>query len=141
MSEEHKAKVRQFVEKVINGEDLDALDELIHPDYVDRNYEEEHVKYLGLKTLHGPDAVRAWVPYLRSVYPDLHQEIHDLCAEGDMVAWRSTQEGTPRGFNDGKSAGVNAEERVTRRMEMHLVRFRDGMMVEHWGPFGRRAPK
>jgi len=140
MSEEHKAKVRRFVEEVINENNLDVVEELVHPDYTDRNYEEEHARYPGLAAPHGPQAVREWVPYLRSVYPDVHQEIHDMCAEGDLVAWRSVQRGTPKGFAEGKSPTVRPEQRHVRRMEMHLVRFEGGLMIEHWGPFGRRAP-
>jgi predicted ester cyclase len=133
MSEENKAKVRVFVDQIINQGDLgDIVEELFHHEYLEGNY--------PLDEMTGPETVRTWVPYLHYVYPDVHNEIVDICADGDMVACRSLQTGTPRGFLDGRSAGRAAKARVVRRMEMHLLRFRDGKICEHWGPFSRRAP-
>jgi putative sterol carrier protein len=129
--ENNKAMIRRFVTEIINGGDLGpVVDELFHEQYVEGNY--------PLDNRTGPEIVRIWVPYLRWVYPDVRHEILDLCAEGDIVICRSIQYGTPRGFLEGKSQGVAPEDRLQRRMEMNLLRVKDGKFCEHWGPFSRR---
>lgn len=127
----NKAIVRRFVEEIINGGDLGpVVDELFHREYLEGNY--------PLDGHTGPEIVRTWVPYLRWVYPDVQHEILDLCADGDTVMCRSIQTGTPRGFFEGKSKEVPAEQRAQRRMEINMLRLKDGKICEHWGPFSRR---
>jgi putative sterol carrier protein/predicted SnoaL-like aldol condensation-catalyzing enzyme len=129
--ERNKAIVRRFVEEIINGGDLGpVVDELFHTEYLEGNY--------PLDGHSGPEVVRTWVPYLRWVYPDVRHEILDLCAEGDTVMCRSIQTGTPRGFFEGKSKNVPAGSRAQRRMEINMLRLKDGKICEHWGPFSRR---
>jgi len=129
--ERNKAIVRRFVEEIINGGDLGpVVDELFHPEYLEGNY--------PLDGHTGPEIVRTWVPYLRWVYPDVRHEILDLCADGDTVMCRSIQTGTPRGFFEGKSKNVPAYQRSQRRMEINMLRLKDGKICEHWGPFSRR---
>lgn len=129
--ERNKAIVRRFVEEIINGGDLGpVVDELFHTEYLEGNY--------PLDGHSGPEVVRTWVPYLRWVYPDVRHEILDLCAEGDTVMCRSIQTGTPRGFFEGKSKNVPAQNRAQRRMEINMLRLKEGKICEHWGPFSRR---
>lgn len=129
--EKNKALVRRFVEEIINGGDLGhVVDELFHEEYLEGNY--------PLDNRTGPEIVRTWIPYLHWVYPDVRHEILDLCAEGNTVVCRSIQYGTPRGFLEGKSKGIPSEERLQKRMEMNLLRVKDGKFCEHWGPFSRR---
>jgi putative sterol carrier protein len=129
--ERNKALVRRFVEEIINGGDLGpVVDELFHQEYLEGNY--------PLDNRTGPEIVRTWIPYLRWVYPDVRHEILDLCAEGNTVICRSIQYGTPRGFLEGKSKGVALEDRVQKRMEINMLRLKDGKFCEHWGPFSRR---
>jgi|SRR5215472_8105807 len=129
--ERNKVIVRRFVEEIINGGDLGSVvDELFHHEYLEGNY--------PLDGHSGPEVVRTWVPYLRWVYPDVRHEILDLVAEGDTVMCRSIQTGTPRGFLEGKSKNVPAEQWAQRRMEINMLRLKDGKICEHWGPFSRR---
>jgi putative sterol carrier protein len=129
--ERNKVIVRRFVEEIINGGDLGSVvDELFHREYLEGNY--------PLDGHSGPEVVRTWVPYLRWVYPDVRHEILDLVAEGDTVMCRSIQTGTPRGFFEGKSKNVPAEQWAQRRMEINMLRLKDGKICEHWGPFSRR---
>jgi putative sterol carrier protein/predicted ester cyclase len=129
--ERNKVIVRRFVEEIINGGDLGSVvDELFHHEYLEGNY--------PLDGHSGPEVVRTWVPYLRWVYPDVRHEILDLVAEGDTVMCRSIQTGTPRGFLEGKSKNVPAEQWAQRRMEINMLRLKEGKICEHWGPFSRR---
>jgi putative sterol carrier protein len=129
--EQNKALVRRFVEEIINAGDLGpVVDELFGEEYLEGNF--------PLDNRTGPEIVRTWIPYLRWVYPDVRHEILDLCAEGNTVICRSIQFGTPRGFLEGKSKGVVPENRVQKRMEINMLRLKDGKFCEHWGPFSRR---
>src|SRR5260370_39883767 len=65
---------------------------------------------------------------LRSAFPDLHFEIHDMLAEGELVAFRSTMTGTHRGpfqglAPTGKSLSV---------AHMHFVRVVAGKTSDLW---------
>jgi putative sterol carrier protein/predicted SnoaL-like aldol condensation-catalyzing enzyme len=131
LQERNKEMVRRFVAEIINGGDLGpVVDELFHEEYLEGNY--------PLDNRTGPEIVRTWIPYLRWVYPDVRHEILDICADGDTVICRSIQYGTPRGFLEGKSKDVAEENRLQRRMEMNMLRVKDGKFCEHWGPFSRR---
>lgn len=129
--ERNKAMIRRFVAEIINDGDLGpVVDELFHEEYVEGNY--------PLDNRTGPEIVRTWIPYLRWVFPDVRHEILDICADGDTVVCRSIQYGTPRGFLEGKSQGVPQEDRLQKRMEINMLRVKDGKFCEHWGPFSRR---
>jgi predicted ester cyclase len=64
----------------------------------------------------------------RSAFPDLHQEIEDLVAEGDTVAVRVTMTVT----HLGPFLGVAPTGRRVRYDGMDFFRFREGKTVEHW---------
>ena len=66
---------------------------------------------------------------LRTAFPDLHFEIEELVAEGDVVAGRLTMSGT----HEGPLMGTPPTGRSVRQEHMHFVRFEDGKAVEHWG--------
>jgi predicted ester cyclase len=125
--EANKAKILLFIEENVNKGNLAAADELIHPDYTEHNYVHE---------ARGPEVVKEWFPYLRHAYPDIHHTIEDIVAEGDTVAWRVTQVGTQKGmFLGNRPTGKRATW-----TEVHFVRFENGKIIEHWGPFSRRLP-
>ena len=58
-TESNKAVVRRFIAEVWNAGNLDAADELVHPEYA----------ISGIGT--GPDAVRHNVSIYRTAFPDL----------------------------------------------------------------------
>jgi predicted ester cyclase len=66
---------------------------------------------------------------LRTAFPDLQFTIEELVAEGGTVAGRLTMSGT----HEGPLMGTPPTGRFVRQDQMHLVRFRDGKAVEHWG--------
>ena len=76
MSTEEKALVRRLIEEVFNAGNLDVADELLAPDYV----------------RHGPlvdqdaEQFKSSVGFLRRQYPDLHIQIEDQIAEGDLAS-------------------------------------------------------
>jgi len=84
-TESNKAVVRRFIAEVWNAGNLDAADELVHPEYA----------ISGIGT--GPDAVRHNVSIYRTAFPDLECVVEQLIAEGDWVAVRLTLRGTHLG--------------------------------------------
>ncbi len=82
--EENKVIVRRFIE-AYNKRNLDLFDEFIAPDYVDHT---NKVDRDGLKQL---------LTMAFESFPDLHETIEEIIAEGDMVWIRVTTTGTHTG--------------------------------------------
>lgn len=117
----NKAVYRRFVEEVINGGDLDAVDELFGADYVD------HSRPPGAPD--GLEGVRAVPAMFRQAFPDVSFTIEDMVAEGDIVATRVTGRGT----HLGTFLGVEATGRRAAWASTGAFRVADGRIVEHWG--------
>jgi C-1 hydroxylase len=122
--EENKAKVRQVVEVAINKQKLDLLDDLSTPDYVD------HTHQLNL------EGVKQFMNMIFKAFPDWHETIEDIIAEGDKV-WvyvkgTGTHKGEYRGLaptgNKVAGIGVNIYRIVNGR-------FVEGWAVEDWTDF------
>ena len=119
--EENKALFRRTYEELLNRGDLDVADELVATMFI--NHEAPPGRDRG------PESMRGLATMLRTAFPDLHFEIEDMVAEGDMVAGRLTMSGT----HEGPLMGTPPTGRSVRQDQMHFVRFRDGKGVEHWG--------
>jgi predicted ester cyclase len=120
-AEENKALFRRFYEEVGNRGNLSVADELIAPDFINHAASPESNR--------GPESMRGSVTWARNAFPDVHFEIEELVAEGDIVAGRLTMSGT----HEGSLMGERPTGRSVRTNHMHFVRFRDGKAVEHWG--------
>ena len=91
-TEQNKAILRRYFEEVYNRGNLDALDELIAPDYV------AHLAASSpYREIRGRDAQRGYIAAARTMLPDFHITLEDLIPEGDKVVVRSTVRGTHRG--------------------------------------------
>ena len=119
--EENKALFRRTYEELLNRADLDVADELVAPEFVN------HEAPPGSDR--GPESMRGLATMLRTAFPDLHFEIEELVAEGDVVVGRLTMSGT----HEGPLMGTPPTGHSVRQDHMHFVRFRDGKAVEHWG--------
>ena len=89
-AEESKATMRRYLDVFEQGNNLDILDELLAPDYINHTPATP-----DLPT--GPEGVKGVVTMFRSAMPDLRVIVQDMIAEGDKVATRYTLEGTHRG--------------------------------------------
>jgi predicted ester cyclase len=116
-AEANKAALRRIVDEIINGGDLDAIDELVHPEYVD-----------GYGGPSGRGGYRVLVATMRSAFPDLRMTIDDLVAEGDLVCGRFTIRAT----HTGDFMGMAPTGRAIELPAMGMIRFRDGQMLERW---------
>jgi predicted ester cyclase len=120
-AEENKALFLRTYEELLNAGDLSVADELVAPEFV--NHEAPPGRDRG------PESMRGLAAMLRTAFPDLHFEIEDLVAEGDLVAGRLTMSGT----HEGPLMGTPPTGRPVRQDHMHFVRFEGGKAVEHWG--------
>src|SRR5690348_9657827 len=111
---------RQFVEVLQNDGRLDRVDEFVHPEFAD------HTGPRGLPG--GPDGVRAVLGAIRQAFPDHDAEVVQLISEGDLVATYKTFTGTHTG--DFFGLPPTGKRRTIRVMD--FVRYRDGLVAEHW---------
>jgi predicted ester cyclase len=110
VSERNKAVVRRLVEEVLNGGQMDVIEELNAPALA-------------------ADA-KAWIAPFRVSFPDVHMQVVDLVAEDDTVVGRFTCSGTHLGVWLGYAPTGRRFEAID---EVSINRFRDGRIVESWG--------
>ncbi len=120
-AEENKALARRVLEEMFNKGNLDVADDLLAPDYVD------HDPAMP-EDIHGPEGFKQYVGAYRSAFPDLHLEIEEQIAEGDLVATRWTGTGT----HDGELAGIPPTGKRVTLPGMEIVRISGGKLVEGW---------
>jgi predicted ester cyclase len=109
MSEQNKALVRRYYEQVLNGRELDAVDEY---------FADERVV----------EGVRRGCFSYFTAFPDLHSNVDELIAEGDSVFCRSTMTGT----HDGEYKGIPPTSRHISSESAEVYRIVDGKFAGYW---------
>jgi steroid delta-isomerase-like uncharacterized protein len=117
--ETNKASVRRFLERGFNEGDLAIVDEVHAPNAID------HQEPPGTNFA---SHLKAVITMLRTAFPDLHFEIHEMLAEGEMVAFRSTMTGT----HLGPFQGLPPTGKPISVAHMHFVRLIDGKTTDLW---------
>jgi predicted ester cyclase len=109
MLEANKAIVRRLVEEVLNGGQLEVVDELYVPELA--------------------AGAKRWIGAFRAAFPDVHMEIVELIAEGDTVVGRFTCSATHLG-------GWRGHPPTGRRFhgvdEVGIYRLHDGRITWTW---------
>lgn len=121
MSELHKETVRRFFGRVLSEGDLDAIEELFSPDYLDHDPLDE-------QDTEGQEGVRADVSMYRSAFPDFQATVEDQLAEGDRVATRVTVRGT----HGGEFQGIPPTQNEAEVTGIVIHRFADRRIAEAW---------
>lgn len=122
MTPEHnKAIVRAFVEAV-NQTDWHRFDELLVPDFV------RHSSTFGQPQIRSRDQLRDFLTSEAATFPDAHETIHFLVAEGDMVAVHSGFRGTQR----GPMGPFPASGKPLSADFISIYRLVDGRIAEAW---------
>jgi steroid delta-isomerase-like uncharacterized protein len=111
--------VLRYVEEVWNEHDLDAIDELVSPDYVNHAATTDEYRHGGAR--------RIW-EWLLSVFPDHRFDVEDAAADGETVAVR----GTMRGTHEGELMGLAPTGKRVAAQQSHWFRVVDGKLTEHW---------
>ena len=104
--EENKAVVRRFIE-AYNNRNLDIFDDVVAPDYVDQTHQQR-----------GLDNFRQLFTLAFKAFPDWHEHIEEIIAEGDMVWVRVTATGTHTG--EWSLSGVPIHP-TGRKLAMRMV--------------------
>jgi steroid delta-isomerase-like uncharacterized protein len=117
---ENKISARRYVEDVINRGDFAALEELSAPDFVD------HAAPPGVPP--NAEGAKLFFTAFRDAFPDLHASVDDDLAEGDRVAQLRTTSGTMR----GEFMGMPASGQHAVWSGIHITRWVDGKIAEHW---------
>jgi steroid delta-isomerase-like uncharacterized protein len=120
-SQAAESLARRYFNEVWNQGNVDVLDELLAPDYVN------HTPSIGTPP-RGPDGLKPIVLAMRRAFPDLHFSIEDVVAAGDAVAIRTTMTGT----HHGDLFGTPPTHRRVRVNQIQIERVQDGRIVEHW---------
>jgi steroid delta-isomerase-like uncharacterized protein len=87
--QDYKSVVRRYYSEIWNAWSEPALEELLSPDIVFRGS-------IGTAVV-GISGFKQYVDRIRSAFPDLHNHIEELIAEGDKVAAHLAYTGTHRG--------------------------------------------
>jgi predicted ester cyclase len=118
-AEENKAVVLRYVEEVWNGHDLDAIDGLVSPEYVNHAASTEEYRRGG---------ARRAVEWVLSVFPDHRFDVEDAAADGQTVALRGTMVAT----HEGELEGIAPTGKRVLAQQSHWFRVVDGKLAEHW---------
>jgi steroid delta-isomerase-like uncharacterized protein len=118
--ETNKAIVRRFVDEVFVAGRLDAVDELVTPDFVPHSWP---------GTGPGPVELKRAMTRVFAGLSDVSMAIEDVIAEGDRVVVRLTA----HAVHTGEFMGMPASGKAYTIPEIHVFRVSDGKIAEHWG--------
>ena len=119
-AEKNKALVRHFVDEVQSAGNIDALDEICSPDFVN------HSAPPGVPS--NCEGVKQLTAMFRQAFPDSYFTVADMMAERDRVATRKTFHGT----HQGEFMGILPTGQQVSMGLIDIVRIADGRVVEHW---------
>ena len=124
-SDQLKAKTLEGFERMFNNGELAYVEEAMAPGGIDHQEPEgtdivEHLKEV--------------ITVLRAAFPDLRFEVHEMLAEGDIVATRSTMTGTHTApLQIGPMAGLPITGAQIEVPHMHFFRYdEDGRLTDLW---------
>ena len=121
MSAETKAIVGRFLDEAFNGGDLDVVDELVAPDFVNHDS-------ANPEPSRGIEAAKASITGYRSAFPDLHVTIEQQIAEGEYVTTRWSARGT----HEGDLLGIAPTGKQATVTGITIDRIVDGRFTESW---------
>ena len=119
--DELKAKARRIWEEIFPAGDAEALAEIIAAEGIDHSGRPGEPQGLdgAVRTMH----------WLRRVFSEQRWEIKHVIGEGDTVVVHATHHAR----HTGELMGIAPTGREVAYDYVHIVRFQDGKVVEHWG--------
>lgn len=114
MSEENKARIREFIDRVLTDGEIDATGEYFHEDMV------EEVPFPGQGP--GLQGLKETLARMRHAFPDSKWTVEEQIAEANKVLTRFIWSGTHR----GEFLGIPATNRSVRVWGMVIDRFETG---------------
>jgi steroid delta-isomerase-like uncharacterized protein len=121
MPEENKAVVRRYFREILDGGNLDLVDQIFEPQYVlhDPSSPQE---------VCGLEGTKRFVGMFRSAFPDIAHTIEDQIAEGDKVVTRLRARAT----HDGELMGIPPTGKGVTIEGISIWRIADGKIEECW---------
>ncbi len=117
--EANKAQTRQIIDQGWNKGNMDALDDLISPDFVNHAASNPNETRDGFKQR---------VQMVRTAFPDWEMTADEMLGEGDRVVTRWRARGTHR----GSFRGIAATGKKIEVTGIAIDRVLDGKRVEGW---------
>jgi steroid delta-isomerase-like uncharacterized protein len=117
---EHKNLVRRYYEALWNHWEFAQADELIA----------EGIAFRGSlgQTVQGREGFKEYMRTVRRAFPDFHNRLEELVAEGDRVVARLTYTGT----HAGELLGIPPTGRRVSYAGVALFRVASGQIAEGW---------
>lgn len=115
-NEENFALVRRF-NQIFQAEDLSVLDEMLAPDFVAHNGDEE---------VHGPDGWRRFVIETREQAGEIETGVDELLGDGGLVAERWWIRGSAEGGEELHGHGITVHRIVNGRLQENWAVFHPG---------------
>lgn len=122
VEEQNKALVREVTEQIWNQRRVELI-----PRYYSLDYVADYRPYVPLRK--GHDGVKGMVEGACATFPDYHEEIRQLIAEGDFVVARLTNSGTQR----GPWGGIAPTGKRIEVDEVVILEIRDGLIAGQRG--------
>ena len=119
--ETNKAVVMRAWEECFNQGKVELIEELFDSSYIERT------PYSVIKQ-GGPERVKQAFKWMNSVFGDLHFEVEQMIAEGDIVVSRAMA----TGIHIGEFMGVLATGKPVRFAAIVISRISKGKHVEDW---------
>ena len=119
-AEDNKALVRRFVDEVQSAGNIDLIDEICSPEFVN------HSAPPGIPA--DREGIKILTANVRQAFPDSYFTVEDMMVEGDKVATRKTFHGT----HEGEFVGIPPSGRSVSMGLIDIVRVSEGRVVEHW---------
>ena len=120
MSEDNKTAARRFYEEFFPQGVLDAADELFSEDFTN------HAAAPGAPA--GREGARHQVRMLAEAFDDQAYDVHHVLGDGDTVAVHCTWNAR----HTGEFMGIPATGKSIAQQQIHVLRFQDGFIAEHW---------
>lgn len=118
--QKNKALIRRYYEELWNPWNLEAANDLISP-------EMEFRGSLGI-AVRGISGFQGYMSTVRSAFPDFHNQVEDLVAEGEKVVARLTYSGT----HQGEMFGLPPTGRAISYPGIAIFRISEDKVAEGW---------
>lgn len=119
-SEENKAVVRRFID-AYNARNLDVFSDLVAPDYLDHTHRQQ-----------GRERFKELFTLAFEAFPDWHETIEDIIAEGDRVWVRVQATGTHTGEWHLSGVSLPPTGKKVTMMMVFIWRIVNGRLAEGW---------
>lgn len=122
--EKNKEIVRYIMEEGVNKQNLDAFNEILVENYV------RHCQAMppDFQEIEGIEIMRQFLSQHFTAFPDWHEEILFMIAEGDKVAYISRGTGT----QTGSMGSISATGKFVSINNYIIQRLENGKIVESW---------